>query len=53
MSDDEDGDNNNAVDEKFFALEYAKTGRAKCKKCKENCDVNVVRMAKLVANPWG
>lgn len=36
-----------------FAIEKAKTGRAACKKCKQKCNVGELRMAKLVANPWG
>ncbi|XP_063975698.1 DNA ligase 3 [Diachasmimorpha longicaudata] len=47
MSDD------NAEVEKPFAVERAKTGRAKCKKCKCPIDKDTVRIAKLMANPFG
>lgn len=40
-------------DEKPFAIERAKTGRAKCKKCKCPIDQGVVRVAKLMSNPFG
>lgn len=40
-------------DEKPFAVERAKTGRAKCKKCKCPIDKDQVRIAKLMANPFG
>ncbi|XP_015123197.1 DNA ligase 3 isoform X2 [Diachasma alloeum] len=39
--------------EKPFAVERAKTGRAKCKKCKCPIDKDAVRIAKLMANPFG
>lgn len=39
--------------EKPFAIEKAKTGRAKCKKCKLPIDKDTVRIAKLMANPFG
>ncbi|KAG8037370.1 hypothetical protein G9C98_005580 [Cotesia typhae] len=39
--------------EKPFAIETAKTGRAKCKKCKLPIDKDTVRIAKLMANPFG
>ena len=39
-------------DEKPFAVERAKTGRAKCKKCKCPIDKDTVRIAKLMANPF-
>lgn len=45
MSGEEDG--------KLYLVELAKTGRASCKKCKSNCEKDVIRIAKLVANPWG
>ncbi|XP_031835659.2 DNA ligase 3 [Nomia melanderi] len=47
MSDDE------KEEEKPFAVERAKTGRAKCKKCKCPIDKDAVRIAKLVSNPFG
>nr|CAH7750695.1 unnamed protein product [Callosobruchus chinensis] len=40
-------------DEKPFAVEIAKGGRAACKKCKEKCESGVVRIAKLMSNPFG
>lgn len=40
-------------EEKPFAIERAKTGRAKCKKCKCPIDKDQVRIAKLMANPFG
>ncbi|XP_043270527.1 DNA ligase 3 [Venturia canescens] len=39
--------------EKPFAVERAKTGRAKCKKCKCPIDKDVIRIAKLMSNPFG
>ncbi|XP_014297382.1 DNA ligase 3 isoform X3 [Microplitis demolitor] len=39
--------------EKPFAVEKAKTGRAKCKKCKCPIDKDTVRIAKLMSNPFG
>ncbi|KAK0171037.1 hypothetical protein PV328_008803 [Microctonus aethiopoides] len=39
--------------EKPFAVEKAKTGRAKCKKCKSNIDKDTIRIAKLMSNPFG
>ena len=39
--------------EKPFAIERAKTGRAKCKKCKCAIEKNTVRIAKLMSNPFG
>ena len=36
-----------------FSIEYAKTGRAACKKCKEKCSSGEIRMSKLVDNPFG
>ncbi|XP_011309542.1 DNA ligase 3 isoform X2 [Fopius arisanus] len=39
--------------EKPFAVERAKTGRAKCKKCKCPIDKDDVRIAKIMANPFG
>ncbi|OAD52215.1 DNA ligase 3 [Eufriesea mexicana] len=39
-------------EEKPFAVERAKTGRAKCKKCKCPIEKDTVRIAKLVANPF-
>ena len=40
-------------DEKPFAVELAKTGRAKCKKCQNPIAKNELRLAKLVASPFG
>lgn len=39
-------------EEKLFAMERAKSGRAKCKKCKCPIEKDTVRIAKLVANPF-
>lgn len=39
-------------EEKLFAVERAKSGRAKCKKCKCPIEKDTVRIAKLVANPF-
>lgn len=47
MSDDE------KEEEKPFAVERAKTGRAKCKKCKCLIDKDTLRIAKLVASQFG
>lgn len=38
---------------KPFLVERAKTGRANCKKCKQKCDVGVLRMAKVGPSPFG
>ncbi|XP_033210020.1 DNA ligase 3 isoform X2 [Belonocnema kinseyi] len=40
-------------EEKPFAVERAKTGRAKCKKCKCPIDKDNVRIAKIMRNPFG
>ncbi|XP_043252498.1 DNA ligase 3 [Colletes gigas] len=40
-------------EEKPFAVERAKTGRAKCKKCKCPIEKDAVRIAKLMSNPFG
>lgn len=47
MSDEEE------VEEKPFAIERAKQGRAVCKKCKQKCLQGELRLAKLVYNPFG
>lgn len=39
--------------QKPFAVERAKTGRAKCKKCKCPIDKDCVRLAKMMKNPFG
>ncbi|KZC14850.1 PREDICTED: DNA ligase 3 [Dufourea novaeangliae] len=39
-------------EEQPFAVETAKTGRAKCKKCKCPIEKDTVRIAKLMANPF-
>lgn len=39
--------------QKPFAVERAKTGRAKCKKCKCPIDKDCVRLAKIMKNPFG
>ncbi|XP_044259293.1 DNA ligase 3 [Tribolium madens] len=39
--------------EKPFLVEIAKQGRAVCKKCKQKCLQGELRIAKLVANPFG
>lgn len=48
MSDEED-----YVEEKPFAIEVAKQGRAVCKKCKQKCLQGELRIAKLIPNPFG
>lgn len=40
-------------DEKPFCIDRAKQGRATCKKCKQKCLTNELRIAKLVSNPFG
>ncbi|XP_033342814.2 DNA ligase 3 [Megalopta genalis] len=40
-------------DEKPFAVERAKSGRAKCKKCKCPIEKDAIRIAKLMSNPFG
>lgn len=47
MSDNEESET------KPFFVEMAKTGRANCKKCKQKCDIGVLRMAKVVPSPFG
>nr|XP_050852904.1 DNA ligase 3 isoform X1 [Vespula vulgaris]XP_050852905.1 DNA ligase 3 isoform X1 [Vespula vulgaris]XP_050852907.1 DNA ligase 3 isoform X1 [Vespula vulgaris]XP_050852908.1 DNA ligase 3 isoform X1 [Vespula vulgaris] len=44
MEDEEDG--------KPFAIERAKSGRAKCKKCKCPIEKDTIRIAKLISNPF-
>lgn len=39
--------------EKPFCIDRAKQGRASCKKCKQKCPLNELRIAKLVTNPFG
>lgn len=38
-------------DDKLYKAEYAKSGRASCKKCKENIAKNSLRMAIMVQSP--
>ncbi len=35
-----------------FCIEYAKTGRSSCKKCKQQIEKGVGRIGKLTANPF-
>uniref|UniRef100_A0A1B6C8P5 DNA ligase n=1 Tax=Clastoptera arizonana TaxID=38151 RepID=A0A1B6C8P5_9HEMI len=42
-----------AEDQKPFALDRSKTGRACCKKCKQKIDVGTIRIAKIVPSPFG
>lgn len=44
-----------AINEKYkpFDAERAKTGRAKCKKCKCAIDKDTLRVAKIMTNPYG
>lgn len=51
--DEQNETNEEAADEKLFCAERAKSGRAKCKKCKNTIDVGALRLAKLVVNPFG
>ncbi|XP_037027117.1 DNA ligase 3 [Bradysia coprophila] len=39
--------------EKPFHIEKAKTGRASCKRCKNKCENNEIRIAKMVSNAFG
>ncbi|XP_045476571.1 DNA ligase 3 [Harmonia axyridis] len=41
------------TEEKEFCVEIAKQGRATCKKCKQKCLKDEIRIAKLVHNPFG
>jgi len=41
------------TDEKHFVAEKSKSNRAKCKKCKEILNQGTLRIAKVVANPFG
>lgn len=41
------------TDEKHFVAEKSKSNRAKCKKCKEVLNQGMLRIAKVVANPFG
>lgn len=45
-------DSENTVEEKEFCVEIAKQGRASCKKCKQKCLKDEIRLAKLVHNPF-
>lgn len=49
----ESKDEQSEGDEKLFYGEHAKTGRAKCKKCKNNIDTGALRLAKVMPNPFG
>ncbi|KAF4524111.1 hypothetical protein B566_EDAN007694, partial [Ephemera danica] len=40
-------------DEKPFAAERAKSGRASCKRCKGKLESGLLRVARLVPNPFG
>lgn len=61
MSESEDGgksdkqaeEEEGETEEKLFCAERAKTGRAKCKRCKNTIDTGALRIAKLVMNPFG
>lgn len=58
MSDVENADCENDPDyvteeEKLFKIELAKTGRSKCKKCKDSITAGSLRIAKMVMNPFG
>ncbi|XP_045603915.2 DNA ligase 3 [Procambarus clarkii] len=35
-----------------FYVEYDKRGAAKCKKCKEKCEKGIIRIGKIVPNPF-
>ena len=41
-----------AMGEPSFFAEYAKQGRAKCKNCKVKIEKNVLRIGRLVSNPF-
>lgn len=41
------------ADEKPFAIDRAKQGRAACKKCKQKCETGELRIAKLAPSPYG
>jgi len=41
------------TDEKHFVAEKSKSNRAKCKKCKEILNQGTLRIAKVMANPFG
>jgi len=40
-------------EDKLFVAEKSKSNRAKCKKCKEVLNQGMLRIAKVVANPFG
>jgi len=42
-----------SADDKHFVAEKSKSNRAKCKKCKETLDQGTLRIAKVMANPFG
>lgn len=52
-SSEENHNEQNEEDEKLFYVERAKTGRAKCKKCKNSIESGDLRLAKSVMNPFG
>lgn len=39
-------------EDKLYKVEYAKSGRASCKKCKENIAKDSLRMAIMVQVRW-
>ncbi|XP_065200723.1 DNA ligase 3 isoform X2 [Planococcus citri] len=59
MSDNENAECENDPDiveepeEKLFKVELAKSGRSKCKKCKDSINAGSLRIAKMVTNPFG
>lgn len=50
MASDVEAEDREEQEEKPFAVERAKTGRAKCKKCKQTIEKGEIRMAKYVTS---
>lgn len=51
--DEEDNQQAEEAEQKKFAADRAKVGRAGCKKCKQKIESGSLRVAKVVANPFG